>query len=222
MNVLLRGLVGSHAYGMAHANSDEDRLGIFVAPTLEIAGLNWHDKKATKSRTNPDITMHEVGKFLRLALKGNPTITELLWLPGFEIISDWGQVIVGLRLDLLSHKAIKNSYLGYATSQAKRLERRGDSFSSDTRSRTAKHGKHMLRLLRQARKLALTGQLTVAVDDPWFYDQFNHMSVEQMLRVYEEEIRLTEEAFSHSVLPEEPNRETVEGTLREIRRIHLD
>ncbi len=40
MHVLLSGIVGSTAYGLAHAGSDIDRLGMFAAPTEQLHGLH--------------------------------------------------------------------------------------------------------------------------------------------------------------------------------------
>ena len=55
-----------------------------------------------------------------------------------------------------------NAYLGYAQQQFQRLDRRGDgSFSSDTRKRTAKHARHLMRLCRQGYELYTTGRLDV-------------------------------------------------------------
>lgn len=39
MNVLLKGVVGSTAYGLNHENSDVDYMGVFAAPTSEVLGL---------------------------------------------------------------------------------------------------------------------------------------------------------------------------------------
>ncbi|MFD7300744.1 DNA polymerase beta superfamily protein, partial [Streptomyces pharetrae] len=38
-NILLSGVVGSTAYGLAHEDSDVDRLGVFAAPTESLHGL---------------------------------------------------------------------------------------------------------------------------------------------------------------------------------------
>ncbi len=38
--VLLAGIVGSTAYGLAGPDSDVDRLGVFAAPTLSLLGLD--------------------------------------------------------------------------------------------------------------------------------------------------------------------------------------
>ncbi len=223
-NVLLSGIVGSTAYGLAREGSDVDRLGIFAAPTVEVAGLDWHHDRETHVTTKPDSTMHEVGKWVRLALKGNPTITELTWLPPDlldHVDPVFGARLIGMRTAFLSDRGVRSAYGGYARQQAHRLQGRGDgSFSSDTRKRTTKHARHLLRLLRQGRELLTTGQLTVRVEDPADYFAFDDMTPEQMIAVYEREDALFGEA--RSVLPDEPDRDAAREFLNDVRRHFLD
>lgn len=218
---ILSGIVGSTAYGLAREGSDIDRLGIFAAPTYEIAGLRWHPSKESRVGKNPDYAQHEVGKACRLLLKCNPTVTELLWLPyeGYEVITGSGTDLRGIRYCFLSEKAVRDAYGGYAHAQATRLENRGDgTFSSDTRNRTVKHGRHLLRLLRQGRQLLETGALTVKVDRPEDYWAFDDMTPAQMIEVYRREKALFDAA--QCVLPERPDFDTVEQVLERIRRAH--
>lgn len=230
-NVLLRGVVGSTAYGLNRKGSDVDRLGVFVAPTLEVAGLNWHPKRESRvgKTDDGDATFHEVGKFLRLALKCNPTITELLWLPGplIEVMHPfYGTRLIAIREALLSEGYVRDAYGGYARQQAEKLRRHAllsnkmDAyFSSDTRNRTTKHARHLLRLLRQGRQLLETGSLTVTVNDPEVYWSFDTMTPEQMLKVYDAEDKLFQ--ATKSVLPEKPNRSKVEAYLSLVREAYF-
>lgn len=223
--LILQGIVGSTAYGLNRENSDIDRLGVFVAPTLDIAGLDWHTRHETKVEkiSDGDATFHEVGKYLRLALKCNPTILELLWLPGeyIEIMHPFvGTRLIALKGAFLSEKCVRDSYGGYAKQQAQKLSARGDSFSSDTKNRTTKHARHLLRLLRQGRELLATGGLTIRVSDPEEYWAFDHMPVDKILTIYEEEDRL----FSNvrSVLPVKPNVKEVKAYLDLVRKMYLE
>jgi len=224
MRVLLEGVVGSTAYGLTREGSDVDRLGVFVAPTVEVAGLDWHGTRETLVTTKPDSTLHEVGKYLRLALKCNPTITELLHLPPalLETVDPrFGAELVGMRSAFLSEQVVKSAYGGYARQQAARLAGRSDgSFSADTRKRTTKHARHILRLLRSGRELLSTGVLTVHVGDPDDYFAFDDMSSEQMLAVYEREDALF--GATASVLPAVPDRARVVDFLRRVRVAYLD
>ena len=220
MTILLSGIVGSTAYGLARVGSDIDRKGVFVAPTVDVAGLDWAPQDESQVTTGPDVTMHEIGKTLRLALKCNPSVLELFWLPEelVETMHDpYGSRLVGLRGAFLSEDGVRQAYGEYARQQAHRLANRGDgSFSSDTRKRTSKHARHLARLLRQGRELLATGMLTVEVPDPDWYWQFDTMTPEEMLKVYEEEDALFR--ATRSVLPEEPDRTAVADYLADVRR----
>lgn len=220
LDVLLSGVVGSTAYGLAREGSDIDRHGFFVAPTLQVAGLDWNPQRETRVTTGPDSTFHEVGKACRLMLKGNPSVMEMLWLEAYETLTPLGQLLIDHRAVFLSERAIRAAYGGYAHAQAQKLALRGDgTFGGVGHGRTAKHGRHLLRLMRQGRELLATGALTVRVPDPADYWAFDTMSTEQMLDVYHREAELFD--VTSSVLPAEPDRALVSDLLDTIRRAHL-
>jgi predicted nucleotidyltransferase len=221
--MLLSGIVGSTAYGLARGGSDVDRLGVFAAPTVVVSGLDWSASDESSVQTKPDVTRHEVGKYLRLALRGNPSILELLWLPG-ELVETahpfYGTRLIGLRTALLSEPAVRSAYAGYARQQAHRLANRGDPpVGSEEHRRAAKHARHLTRLLRQGRGLLATGVLTVPVPDPEFYWRFDTLTLRQMLAVYEDEDARF--AAAGSVLPAEPDRASVQKYLATVRAAFL-
>jgi uncharacterized protein len=161
--ILLSGINGSSAYGLATPTSDIDRLGVYAAPTSEFHGLDLPiGKKATWQDPEVDYTLHEAGKVCHLLLSCNPTVTELLWLDDYEVKRYEGQMLIDIRKSFLSAKKVRDAYLGYATQQFTRLKNRGDgSFSADTRKRTEKHARHLWRLIEQGVELHRTGKLTV-------------------------------------------------------------
>lgn len=225
--IILEGIVGSTAYGMATADSDEDRLGIFVAPTAEIVGLDWNNHKESIVRHEPDQTLHEIGKFCRLALQCNPTVTELLWLESYTTLTYTGVDLVALQGKFLSTKSVAARYGGYAKSQVERLRRRGDgSFSSDTRKRTAKHARHCYRLLIQGSDLMIEGILPVKLDpatrDRCF--ELGELAVSDLDKFYEW-WEVADESFkkaaANSILPDEPDREAVNDFLISLRKEHF-
>ncbi|MFF7446455.1 MULTISPECIES: DNA polymerase beta superfamily protein [unclassified Streptomyces] len=218
-NVLLSGIVGSTAYGLAHAGSDVDRLGMFAAPTNSLHGL--HGPKESHVTTAPDRTLHEAAKWCRLALGGNPTAMELVWLPAelYEVRTPLGDELIALRTSFLSAKKIRDAYLGYATQQFRRLENRGDgSFSADTRKRTAKHARHLKRLCHQGLELYATGNLTIRVENPDEYREFGERVADDasvarpLLAFYEKGFDETRTA-----LPERPDEPAVEAWLHRVR-----
>jgi hypothetical protein len=195
---------------------------MFAAPTESLHGL--HRPAESHVTTSPDRTLHEAAKWCRLALGGNPTVMELVWLPDelYEVRTPLGDELIGIRSSLLSAKRVRDAYLGYATGQFKRLYDRGDgSFSADTRNRTAKHARHLRRLCHQGFELYSTGRLSIRVDDPDAYHRFGEevaadaMSALPLLKRFEAAFDETK-----SVLPEQPDEARVEAWLRKVRAHH--
>jgi predicted nucleotidyltransferase len=219
-NVLLAGIVGSTAYGLNTVDSDIDRLGLFAAPTVAFHGL--HPPMETHVTRRPDATFHEAAKWCRLALGGNPTVTELAWLPDdlYETRTVLGNDLIGIRSAFLSAKRVRDAYLGYATQQFRKLEVRGDgSFSADTRKRTAKHARHLLRLCHQGLQLYVTGRVEIRLDDPRRFHDFGERAAGGDIRHVRDALADYEQAFTDSVtpLPARPDEKTVERWLLAVR-----
>ncbi|GAA2448353.1 hypothetical protein GCM10010191_77260 [Actinomadura vinacea] len=224
-NVLLSGVVGSTAYGLATPESDVDRLAVFAAPTVLFHGLRPPTgKQATRVSTDPDVTRHEAGKFAGLCLGVNPTVTELLWLEEYETCTELGERLVGIRESFLSARRVRDAYYGYAVSQFRRLENREDgSFSADTRKRTAKHARHLARLVHQGLDLYRTGRLTVRLADPQWYRDFGERVAAGEVDVAKTLLAEGEAGFdaARTPLPERPEEEVVEAWLIDVRAAFL-
>lgn len=223
-HVLLSGIVGSTAYGLATPESDIDRLGVFAAPTEQLHGL--HMPQQSIVTTAPDRALHEAAKFASLCLGGNPTVTELLWLPEdlYEVRTELGDDLIGIRSAFLSARRARAAYLGYAEQQFRKLEARGDgSFSADTRHRTAKHARHMARLIHQGRELYATGRLPVRLDNPDWYRAFGERVADGDLEEARFVLAEAEVDFNalHTPLPERPDTDCVERWLRGVRSAHF-
>ncbi|MFG2005914.1 DNA polymerase beta superfamily protein [Spirillospora sp. NPDC048911] len=226
MNVLLSGIVGSTAYGLATPESDVDRLGVYAAPTEQFHGLHLPiGKKASKVSNDPDVTLHEAGKWAGLALGCNPTATELAWLPDdcYEVRTPLGEDLIGIRTSFLSAGRVRDAYLGYAVAQFKRLENRGDgSFSADTRKRTAKHARHLYRLVTQGELLYATGHLQIRVDDPEKFRSFGERVADGGVEEARAMLAAAEERIDRirTPLPDRPDEQTVERWLHAVRAAH--
>jgi hypothetical protein len=196
--VLLAGVVGSTAHGLAGPESDVDRLGVFSVPTLSLLGLDA--PALSRVSTAPDVTMHEAGKAARLLLSANPTFTELLWLPAdlYEQRTELGAELVEIRSAFLSGPRVREAYLGYAGQQFRKLPGRPD--------RAAKHARHLKRLLDQGFGLYATGSLNVerTAADP--------ESARPVLAEAQERFDRT-----RSALPSEPDRDLVQDWLLRVR-----
>lgn len=220
MRVLLSGVVGSTAYGLARAGSDVDRLGLFAAPTEELHGLRRPAESVVT--TTPDRTFHEAAKWCRLALVANPTASELLWLPDelYEVRTPLGEELIALRGRLLSTRAVRTAYLGYAGQQFRKLRTR-DRTAPGSRARAAKHARHLVRLLDQAVGLHERGELTVRLAEPERVRELGER-IAQDPAVAEPLLAAAEHRLDRpGVLPAAPDEPAVEAWLRRVRLAHL-
>jgi len=223
---LITGIVGSQAYGLATEDSDVDTLSVAAAPTTAFHGLHLPvGKAASRVTTDPDCTTHEAGKFISLCLSANPTVNELLWLPEscYLDVHPLGRELIEIRQSLLGAHAVRNAYLGYATSQFKRLRDRGTSFSSNTAKRTEKHARHLLRLVHCGLALHTTGQMSVTLSDPQRYIDFGQLVAQDAvkgLELAERTIAMASSAMESkpSVLPDNPDASLAEQWLLRVRK----
>ena len=216
MNVLLSGVVGSTAYGLAHSGSDVDRLGMFAVPTVALHGL--HAPRESIVTTNPDSTIHEARKAVALIMGSNPTASELLWLDAYEVRTDLGDELIALRERLLSEGGVRRAYLGYATQQLRKIKAHGP----ESRIRQAKHARHLVRLLLQAQELHTTGRLTIRLADP---DGVRRLGEEIAERpeAGDRLIACAEETLDRpGVLPAQPDVAAADAWLRRVRAAYWE
>ena len=223
-NIILEGVTGSVAYGLNTASSDIDLKGIYILPTREVLKMGFDQKRTTIDGTDPDVVYHEVGKFMKLVVSGNPTVTELLYLSEYTELSPIGQMLIDNRDAFLSTKAVMNAYRGYAFSQAKRLNNRTeqglDGYDSSLKNRFAKHSRHLYRLLLQCEQLMTTGTLTVRLTPEQREECFalGEKTASEVVDYFME--RDSEIEKLSSVLPDEPDYEKLNNLLYEIRMNH--
>jgi predicted nucleotidyltransferase len=220
-NIILEGVTGSTAYGLATENSDVDVKGIYLLPTKEVLSLKFNPEKTTKDHVDPDWVYHEVGKFMKLAASGNPTITELLYLEEYTQLNEVGSLLIDYRDAFLSTKNISNAYRGYAFAQAKKLSSRQkeglDGYDSALKNRFAKHTRHCFRLLLQARQLLETGTLHVRVtkeEREWLF-KMGEQTPETVVDAFMAEDSKFDDIVS--VLPDEPNWKMINEILYSVR-----
>ena len=224
MKVLLKGIVGSTAYGLNHEGSDVDYMGVFAHPTSQVVGLDRADESINTK--DPDTTLHEARKFVVLCLDGNPSVTEMLWLDSYEIMTDEGRALIELRHSFLSAKRVQDAYLGYAAGQFGRLKNRGDgSFSADTRKRTEKHARHLVRLVEQGFHLYTTGELVVnlrssasEIDPDWVFQMGKRIAADPSHGESYMEAATARFEAAKTVLPAKADRKAVEKWLIRVRR----
>ena len=114
----------AHSGGLHNADSDHDYRGVFMVPTKELLKLN-----APKITTNwkegdtkqvDDNTMWELGHFLFLATKCNPTILEVFRAPIKEI-TDIGESLRKLFPRVWNSKSVRDAFIGYGLNQRKKF-----------------------------------------------------------------------------------------------------
>jgi hypothetical protein len=217
--ILLEGVVGSTAYGLATEHSDVDLLGLFAYPTMELLCLS--EPTPTHVQTAPDGTWHEARKYCQLVLGCNPTAMELLWLSEYTQGTKIGHELVAIRDSFLSAKRVRDAYMGYATQQFKLLANRGDgSFSADTRKRTEKHARHLRRLIWQGVTLWQEGRLEIRVHNPDVFHEFGRQVADGNLELARKVLAGGEYCFDNApcALPQAADPGRVESWLLKLRK----
>src|SRR5258708_6265696 len=136
--VIYRCVIGSQAYGLAGAESDVDRRGIYL-PT---ADLHW-SLHGVPEQLEKDATQEaywELQKFLVLALKANPNVLECLYTPLIEKATPLAEELLGMKSIFLS-RMVYQTYNGYVMSQFKKMQ-------ADIRNHGQVKWKHVMHLIR--------------------------------------------------------------------------
>jgi predicted nucleotidyltransferase len=112
---------GSHCYGTNIIGSDEDFKGIAVPPKEYFLGYKKRFEQL--ERKDPDLTVFNIHKIIKLAAEGNPNCLELLFVDSSDIIhiDKHGEKILSIRDEFIS-KACKERFLGFARAQAHRIK----------------------------------------------------------------------------------------------------
>jgi len=116
--VVIDTIVGSRAWGVSDAGSDEDRRGVFVLPMAWTTGLV--DPPLDLSSLDGSHTYWEIGKAIRQALRADPNTLEMLFASPI-VVDELGAELVAMRRGFLS-KEIYGAFGRYAISQLDRLE----------------------------------------------------------------------------------------------------
>lgn len=115
--LLIEYVRGSTCYELNTPESDIDSGGVYIAKPEEILGmLNYMPQVSDERHDN---TWYEIGNFIELLTKSNPTVMEALFVPDNKIIGEIHPLIKELRdhrKEFLS-KDIYMPFYGYAKSQ---------------------------------------------------------------------------------------------------------
>lgn len=158
---ILQVLVGSKAHKLDNPDSDRDIRGVFLIPTKEILKINapkvttnWKEGDTKEAEDN---TMWELGHFLFLATKCNPTILEVFAAPIVET-TDIGDSLRKLFPRIWNSRGVRDAFIGYGLNQRKKFLDKKDS-------RPHKYATAYLRTLVQAYYLLTFNTLIVDMSE---------------------------------------------------------
>ncbi len=144
---------GSRAYGTANESSDLDIRGVFIG-TFEQLILPNQKIESVTNQFGEDILYYELGKFMQLVLKQNPTVLELLWLKD-EFILNISEHFIKIKENkkaFLSKELIA-PFLGYAIQEKRQMA------TLENSKKKSKCCHHLFRLLYSAKAVLLTHEL---------------------------------------------------------------
>ena len=214
--IIYRCQVGSKAFGLASADSDDDLRGIYLPP----ARLHWSLRRLPEQlefkEDQRDEVYWEIEKFLRLALKANPNVLETLWTPMVLLADETAQELRAMRQAFLS-KHVYKTYSGYVLSQFRRM---ANAFQAKTDYKP-KHAMHLIRLLHSGIAALETGEIRIDVaehraellhirDDGLPFDEVKRRALQLDERF--------QQAFERTALPEQPDYRRVDDFLIRARR----
>jgi uncharacterized protein len=216
-HTILAVVVGSRAYGLAGPDSDHDRRGVYAAPTR----CFWRLDKPPTHLDGPVAEQFswEVERFCTLALQANPTVLEVLWSPLVEHVTADGRQLLAIRSAFLSRR-VADTYGRYAQDQLDRVAAR--------RQRTGqinyKQAMHMIRLLYAGAHVLRTGEVLVDITplrDRLLAVRRGEVPWERVAAWAAELLAGLAESAAGTRLPEQPDRDTVDGFLVAVRERNL-
>jgi hypothetical protein len=175
-------------------------------------------------RVTSTLVAYSLRKYVRLALKGHPTILLLLFVPDEFVLAktELGEELRALRPALLSRRAGRG-YLGYLRGQKERLlGARGQKRVNrpelvEAHGYDTKYAMHAARLGYQGLELLETGRLTLPMREP---ERSRVMAIRTGERTFEDAVaeiedvdRRLAETLERTPLPAEPDRALVDRFL---------
>lgn len=116
--ILLETLSGSRAYGLDTPQSDTDLRGVFILPPDGYFGFGYCGQVCSERN---DHVYYELGKYLQLLAKNNPSSIELLFAPQDTILYRH-PLLDCIRPEAVLSRLCRDSFAGYALSQVKRAK----------------------------------------------------------------------------------------------------
>lgn len=122
MTELFRATVGSRLYGIHTEDSDHDRRGVKISRLGDLLLRADVGKNISTKDAEGDLTLYELNHFVRLLMKGNPTILETLYSLSLE-----DESLAGRLMPLLDSGEALSSLKGYITGALSLYEKHPDT-----------------------------------------------------------------------------------------------
>lgn len=158
MTVLLKALVGSRAHNLHTDISDYDYRGVYSLPTREILSLGFKYKGTSWIEGDIDDTSYEIGHFLQLCTKANPSVLEVLVSKEYEANGDYAMRMRELMPYMYNPKNAFDAFAGYSSNQRKKL-------LDNHRDRRVKFGVAYVRTAYNLLDLFEHGEFSLKVED---------------------------------------------------------
>jgi len=218
--IIYRCQVGSKAFGLAAEDSDDDLRGIYLPPARLYWSLRRLPEQLEFSDQERDEVYWELEKFLRLALKANPSVLETLWTPLVLLANETAQELRAMRQAFLS-KHIYKTYSGYVLSQFRRMANACKAKGTCK----PKHAMHLIRLLHSGIAALETGEIRIDVAEhreELLHIRNDDLPFEEVKRRALELDERFQAAFERTALPEQPDYARVDDFLIRARRRMVD
>lgn len=238
---IILGYRGSFVHGTYIPKSDPDSIddidvqGICLPPIDYYYGLKQFGSKGTKEiKYNEwDVVLFEFVKAIRLLMKGNPNVLQLLWLePNHYIkVTKLGKMLLANR-DLFIGKHAYHSFVGYAHGQLHRMTHSAcKGYMGEKRKQLVekfgydcKNAAHLIRLLRMGIEFLNEGKLyPKRPDAPQLKEiKRGEWPLEKVKDEAERLFATAELAWVMSNLPDAPDREKINDLCRKIAKNYFD
>lgn len=236
-NIQYLTLMGSHAYGTHHENSDFDVYGFTIPPKEYIYPnfINGFERpsvfeqflgkiEATKKKECLDFQIYNITKYFRLVLDNNPNMIDSLFSRSNceLIVTDIGRKVKENR-QLFLHKGMWQKFKGYSHSQLSKIRTLPEEKRSpERRANIEKYGYdvkfavHIFRLLDEVEQLLLTGDLDLMRNREQLKSVLKgYYTLEEVDNYFKETESRLAKVYDESSLPYGPRTEEVRRLLVE-------
>jgi uncharacterized protein len=184
---ILRGLVGSTIWGLNVADGLEDRdeMGVCIEPLEWIVGFQGFEQfiyrsaveregkhNARSKAGDLDLCIYSLRKYVRLALKGNPSMIALLFVPEDQLVTltESGRDLQKMAPLFVSRRCAQSCLMYMRAQRDRLLGTRGQMRSNrpeliEKYGFNTKYAMHMLRLGYQGIEFMKTGRLQMPMAD---------------------------------------------------------